>query len=103
MQLKPYGSRILIRKQSDEKIGSIIIPEEAKKVTTRGEVVEVGPECTTAEVGDIIFFGQYAAIEIPTKNSEDLKTLHESDDRDLFVMNECDIICHIVKGEDDAK
>ena len=108
MQLKPFGSRILIRKHAEEKIGRIIVPTEAQKVSTRGVVIEVGPNCTEVEVGDDIFFGQYATVQLPTKNSEDLRSLHITDDEDklgsdFFIMNEADIICQIIKGDNDAK
>jgi co-chaperonin GroES (HSP10) len=112
MQLRPHGSRLLIRKYSDDATaGGIIIPEFVKKVSLRAKVIEVGSDCTTVEVGDDIFLGTYAPIQVATKYYQDTKESYhgKGDEDDLFIMNEDDILLFAEpskdakKGKKDAK
>lgn len=109
MELRPHGSRLLIRKYSDEETaGGIIIPDYVKKVSLRCRVLEVGPDCQSAEVGDDIFIGTYAPIEVATKYYQDSRdSYHKNDNEDLFVMNEDDILLFVEpdakKGKKDGK
>ena len=90
MKLEPHGQRILVKRKSDEKLGEIYVPETAKMVSLRGEVIAVGSECGWISVGDDIFFGRYAPFELPTNYYSDLKDIGE-----LLIMNEEDVLCKL--------
>ena len=56
--IRPLGDRVLIRKPTPgEKIGSIIIPEKARKPPLEGMVEAIGERVTTLKVGDRVLFG----------------------------------------------
>ena len=98
MRLRPHGSRLLIRKYSDDATaGGIIIPDFVKKVSLRAKVIETGPDCETVEVGDDIFLGTYAPIQIATKYYQDTKASYhdENNEDDIFIMNEDDILLYV--------
>lgn len=57
-RLRPLGDRVLIRKPTPgEKIGSIIIPEKARKPPLEGIVEAIGERVTTLKPGDRVLFG----------------------------------------------
>jgi co-chaperonin GroES (HSP10) len=93
--LEVYGARVLATRYMDDKIGEIIVPEYSKKVSLRGTVVAVGPECVLTGVGDDIIFGRYASFEMPTKYYEDLRDMPE-----FVIMNEEDILLRIQPSEE---
>ena len=99
---------MLVRKYSDDATaGGIIIPDDVKKVSLRAHVIEVGPDCSIVEVGDDIFIGTYAPIQVATKYYKDTKaSYHNKDAEDLFILNEDDILIFVEnssKEEEDAK
>lgn len=97
MQLRPHGSRLLVRKYSDDATaGGIIIPDYVKKVSLRVKVIEVGPDCQVVNVGDDIFIGTYAPIGVATKYYQDTKaSYHSVDQEELFIMNEDDVLLFV--------
>ena len=57
-KIRPLGDRVLIRKPTPgEKIGSIIIPEKARKPPLEGIVEAIGERVTTLKPGDRVLFG----------------------------------------------
>ena len=92
MKLEPYGRRLIAKQFEDDKIGSIYIPETAKKASLRATVVWIGEDCTWVNPGDTILFGRYAKFDIPLKGDEW---------RDYFIMNEDDILARTTEGEND--
>ena len=95
MKLEPHGQRILVKRKSDEKLGEIYVPETAKMVSLRGEVIAVGEDCDWIKVGDDIFFGRYAPFELPTNYYSDLKNIGE-----VLIMNEEDVLCKLRDKEE---
>ncbi|MEX2738786.1 MAG: co-chaperone GroES [Candidatus Wukongarchaeota archaeon] len=93
MNLKPFGSRVLVKRKADEKLGEIFVPESAQGVSLRGEVMAVGSGCEWLEVGDDIFFGRYAPFELPTNYYTDLQNIGK-----ILIMNEEDVLCRIEKA-----
>jgi chaperonin GroES len=76
---EPIGSRVLIRrKEAEEKVGEIIIPDVAKEPPQEGEVVFVGPDTKQAKVGHTAFFSKYAGTEV-TIDGTTLVVLREDD------------------------
>lgn len=92
MEIKPLGSRLLVRKDVGQKSkGGIIIPESVTDVEQRhtGIVLAVGPgkllengnrEIIEVSVGDKILFSKYAGIQkVLNVNDEELLLMHAGD------------------------
>ena len=89
MHLEPLRSRLVAKQFDDDRVGSIYIPESAKRVSLRATVIAIGPECVNVSVGDTILFGRYAKFDVPLRGEEW---------KDHFIMNEDDILCKIKEG-----
>lgn len=92
----PFQDRIIISKVKPEEVtsGGIIIPDQAIEDENIGIVMAVGPtvgksatrslldgEIYIPKVGDTVFFGEYAGIDIPGT--------------DFMVVKEIDVLCKI--------
>jgi len=89
MDLKPVYARIVVkRKETVEKIGSIIIPDAAKASfeLSEGTVMAVGPNADEVEKGDEVLFGKYAGGTIERAGEE------------YLIMNDEDVLAVIDKG-----
>jgi len=88
MAIKPLGDRVLVepKKEGEEKIGSLYVPDTAKEKPQEGTVVAVGsgryedgklvaPE---VKVGDKVLYGKYSGTEIKQGGKEYL-IVRESD------------------------
>ena len=68
MKVQPLDDRVLVLPQdSEEKVGSIIIPDTAKEKPVVGEVKAVGTDDELKEmikVGDKVVYGKYAGEEL---------------------------------------
>ena len=89
--IKPLRDKIIVlQTEADEATkGGIIIPELAREKPKHGTVVAVGPgkknakgilEPTQVKVGDKVYFGKHANIEI----------MHEG--KEHFMMNEANVL-----------
>lgn len=88
MKLRPLQDRLIVkRRTAPEKVGSIIIPDNAKEVPLEGEVLAVGGgkvledgtvRPLDVKAGDIVLFGKYAGTEIKI-DGEDFLMLAEPD------------------------
>ena len=89
MNVKPLEDRIIIRPlEAEEKTaGGIIIPDNVKEKSQKGEVMAVGPGKVsdegaviemTLKVGDKVLYGKYAGTEIQIEGEECL-IMRESD------------------------
>lgn len=70
---KPLHKRILVKPlKAEDKIGSIIIPDNAKETPTKGTVVGLGVDFKESEVpikeGDHILYGKYAGTEFELRD-----------------------------------
>ena len=75
MKIKPLDDRVLIEliEETEEKVGSIIIPDTAKEKPRMGKVVAVGTDEDLQEkikVGDKIIFSKYSGDEVKMDNKE---------------------------------
>ncbi|TET22970.1 MAG: co-chaperone GroES [Candidatus Stahlbacteria bacterium] len=80
MKIKPLQDRILVeRREEEETVGGIIIPDTAKEKPQKGKVIEVGPgrkddkgKLIPLELkpGDVILFNKYAGTEIKIEGKE---------------------------------
>ncbi len=88
MAVKPLGDRVLIRplEETEERIGSLYIPDTAKEKPQEGSVEAVGPGRTEdgkqiapeVKVGDRVLYGKYSGTEIK-HNGTDYLIVRESD------------------------
>jgi chaperonin GroES len=120
LRIKPLGDRIWVKKvESEEKIGSIHIPELFKDQPQVGKVVAVGPGPLTewpegftletghsgpiytvyvkrqpcsVKVGDTILFGKYSGASVPVVMHE---TKHE-----VFLLREEEVLAILEEVED---
>jgi len=81
MDIRPLHDRVLVRRlqESEERVGSIIIPDSAKEKPQQGEVIAVGGgkllengERASLDVkaGDRILFGKYSGSDIKIEGEE---------------------------------
>ncbi|MBL8019004.1 MAG: co-chaperone GroES [Leptospirales bacterium] len=88
MTIKPLGDRVLVRplNQTEEKVGSLYIPDTAKEKPQEGVVEAVGPGKTEdgktialeVKVGDRVLYGKYSGTEIK-KDGKEMLIVRESD------------------------
>ena len=88
MAIKPLGDRVLIRPLDDteEKVGSLYVPDTAKEKPQEGIVEAVGSGRTedgkliSPEVkkGDRVLYGKYSGTEVK-HNAKDFLIVRESD------------------------
>ena len=88
MAIKPLADRVLIKPldASEEKVGSLYIPDSAKEKPQEGKVEAVGPGRTEdgktvaleVKVGDRVLYGKYSGTEIK-HNGEEMLIVRESD------------------------
>lgn len=88
MAIKPLGDRVLVepKKESEEKIGSIFVPDTAKEKPQEGKVIEVGQGKyedgklvpLEVKVGDTVLYGKYSGTEVKQGGHEYL-IVRESD------------------------
>lgn len=90
MNLKPIGSKVVVRPEKAEEVskGGIVLPDTvSKERPSKGEVVAVGPGKTlengqreelTVKKGDNVIFSKYAGTEFKIDEQEHL-ILSESD------------------------
>lgn len=69
--LQPLGARLLVRKDaSPERVGSIIVPEIARREQVTGEVLAVGGAVADLRPGQRITFGRYAGSRLRLDGEE---------------------------------
>ncbi|XDD45411.1 co-chaperone GroES [Leptospira sp. WS39.C2] len=86
--IKPLGDRVVVepKNESEEKIGSIIVPDTAKEKPQEGKVIAVGQGRyedgklvpLEVKVGDTVLYGKYSGTEIK-QGGKDLLIIRESD------------------------
>ncbi len=76
MKVQPLDDRVLVLPlDSEEKVGSIIIPDTAKEKPVVGEVKAVGTDEELKEmikVGDKVVYGKYAGEELKVDGEKHL-------------------------------
>lgn len=88
MAIKPLGDRVLIRplEETEEKVGSLYIPDTAKEKPQEGLVEAVGSGRTEdgklispeVKTGDRVLYGKYSGTEVK-QNAKDFLIVRESD------------------------
>lgn len=88
MAIKPLGDRVLVepKKEAEEKIGSLYVPDTAKEKPQEGKVIAVGQGRyedgklipLEVKVGQNVLYGKYSGTEIKQGGNEYL-IIRESD------------------------
>ena len=89
IKIKPLADRVVVKplEETEQKKGSIIIPDTAKEKPQQGAIVAVGPGKTDDEgkrvkmevkVGDKVLYGKYSGTEV-TIDGEEYLIMRESD------------------------
>lgn len=86
--IKPLGDRVLVepKKEAEEKIGSLYVPDTAKEKPQEGKVVAVGSGRyedgklvpLEVKVGNKVLYGKYSGTEIK-QNGQEYLIVRESD------------------------
>ncbi len=90
MKIKPLDDRVLVEqvKETEDKVGSIIVPDTAKEKPRMAKVVAVGTDEDLKElikVGDTILYSKYSGDEIKV------------DDKEYLIVQRSDILATIGK------
>jgi len=90
VKIKPLDDRVLVEqvKETEDKIGSIIVPDSAKEKPRMAKVVAVGTDEELKElikVGDTILYSKYSGDEI------------KMDDKEYLIIQRSDILATIGK------
>ncbi|MFC2075983.1 co-chaperone GroES [candidate division KSB1 bacterium] len=89
MQIKPLADRVVVKslEETEEKKGSLYIPDTAKEKPQQGKVVAIGPGALNdagkrvpleVKKGDKILYGKYSGTEV-TVDDEEYLIMRESD------------------------
>jgi chaperonin GroES len=81
MKLRPLNDRVLVERieETEQKKGSIIIPDTAKEKPQQGKVVAVGPGKLgddnqrvppSVKKGDKVLFGKYSGTDVKIEGTE---------------------------------
>ena len=81
MDIRPLQDRVIVRRleESEQKVGSIIIPDSAKEKPQQAEVVSVGSgklldngqrSSMDVKPGDRVLFGKYSGSDIKVEGTE---------------------------------
>lgn len=75
MNVKPLRGRVIVKRmEAEDKIGSIIVPDNAKEKPMKGVVVAVGEakkdEPNEIAIGDVVLFPKWAGIEFKLEDEE---------------------------------
>ena len=92
MKLIPFGSRVIVRRKAEDRIGGIIVPGKVKERCKEGEVLEAGPHCIWVSKGDRVLWAQFSGyiLEVTGYNG-------------CIMMNEEDLVSKIVEEMPDGR
>jgi len=90
--LKPFLDRVVIKRVSEDMIGSLYVPDHVKDGSVVGEILHAGPDCQFVQVGDKVLFGRYSGTEKGVPFGDKYK--------DAKIMNEADLLCLVEEKED---
>lgn len=76
----PLFDRVLVRRRSvEERVGRIIVPDEAREKQTIGVIVAVGPLVKYVKEGDTIMFTKYGGNELEPGKEDSPLVMKEAD------------------------
>jgi len=92
MKIQPLDDRVLVKRieEKEKKVGSIIIPDTARKKPLMGKVIAVGTDEELKEIiskGDLVLFGEYSGNEF------------EIDGEEYIILQRSDILAKVEKKD----
>lgn len=94
-KLAPFFDRVLLRREKLTKVGSILMPESAKKrmASLKCEIVAVGETVEPSiRVGMTVLIGKYAGDWL---NATGDVVAPESDEAEFYICSEKDLLCEV--------
>lgn len=92
VEYTPLFARVLIKREIEEKRGSIILPDAKRHARSEGVVVAKGPTADESiEVGKKVIFGRHAGAWLDATYAKGA----ENDDGTLFICADEDILAVI--------
>lgn len=72
MNVKPMGSKLLVKLIEEDNVsaGGIIIPDTAKKGSTKATIINMGDEVETLGITDTVIISKYAGSNVKYENIE---------------------------------
>lgn len=95
---RPLFARVLIKREIEEKRGSIILPDAKRHARSEGKVVAVGPTVDEhIKVGDHVIFGKHAGAWLDNtysqiKDQRGFVGVKDNDDGTLFICQDEDVL-----------
>lgn len=92
---RPLFGRVIIKREIEQKKGSIIVPTHIAKRHSRSEgvVIAIGDQVEGVKVGDAVIFGKHAGTWLDSTYSDK----GENEDGTLFMCQDEDILAVINK------
>lgn len=85
----PLFGRVLIRREVEEKRGSIILPDAKRHARSEGTIVAIGPTADESiKVGQKVIFGRHAGAWLDATYTKGA----DNDDGTLFICQDEDIL-----------
>lgn len=97
----PLFARVLIKREIEEKRGSIILPDAKRHARSEGKVVAVGPTVDeNIKVGDHVIFGKHAGAWLDStysqiKDQRGVIGVRDNDDGTLFICQDEDVLVKV--------
>lgn len=102
---KPLFSRVVIEREVQTKVGSVMLPEHLQKKHARceGVVIAIGPTADGVKIGDKVIFGRhsgtwldgsYSQVAVQTQQGQQ-RALKDNDDGTLFLCQDEDLLAII--------
>jgi len=99
LNVEPIGNKIFVEREEAQSVteGGIHLPEKAKELPCRGEVLAVGPgqlmesgsrHILQIQKGNKVLFPSYAGTEVTLSG-----TLNTPGERKYLIMDEADVLC----------
>lgn len=70
MKAIPVSDRVLIRPLEEKDNSSFITPEQYKKKSVKGKVVDIGPLVEEVKKGDTVLYGPYSGTNFMINKTE---------------------------------
>jgi chaperonin GroES len=81
-KFEPFGDRVLLEFHEEERKtkGGLFVPETSRnRKMARGRVLRTGPDCAKVKKGAIVYFGQYAGVEVDLGEDKPFLVIFEKD------------------------
>lgn len=94
VKYRPLFGRVLIRREIEEKRGSIILPDAKRHARCEGVVIAIGETAEGIKVGQKVIFGKHAGAWLDATYTKGA----ENDDGTIFICQDDDVLA-VIEGE----